>query len=122
MAVRSRPRHYGHLTSVSVLVVCAPLRPSPPPPHRRAHITQESVRADLVADDGQRSATTVHWTKKWTLNIFMYVWQEFNIEANYNDQATVQVLSIDDRGNYIVKYREKIFKADRNKIKFRKKK
>jgi hypothetical protein len=77
-----------------------------------------ATEQDLGIDPGR----SVDFSKKWTLNIFMYVWQEFNIEANYNDQATVQVLSIDDRGNYIVKYRDRIFKAERSKVKFRKKK
>ena len=53
----------------------------------------------------------------------MYAWEEFKIFANYNDKVTVQVLGIDTKqGNpYIVKYKDKIFTANRSEIKMLKK-
>jgi hypothetical protein len=53
----------------------------------------------------------------------MYVWEEFNILANYKNQATVQILELAYPGNnYIVRYKEEIFHADRKDINLLKKK
>jgi hypothetical protein len=49
----------------------------------------------------------------------MFPWEDFNIQARYDGSYTVQVLDIETRGiYYIVRYREEIFEAHRDKLVF----
>jgi hypothetical protein len=55
------------------------------------------------------------------VKLFMYPWQDFKIEAAYDNKVTVQVLSVENNF-YIVKYKEEVFKCTRQNLVFRKKK